>query len=65
MARPTLVLLPGLLNTRQLFERQIADLSDLVDVVVPELYRYDSIGAMSPLEKPAEVSAALRRWLTQ
>ena len=47
MARPTLVLLPGLLNTRQLFERQIADLSDLVDVVVPELYRYGSIGAMA------------------
>jgi pimeloyl-ACP methyl ester carboxylesterase len=47
MAKPTLVLLPGLLNTRQLFERQIADLADLVDVVVPELYRHDSIGAMA------------------
>jgi pimeloyl-ACP methyl ester carboxylesterase len=47
MARPTLVLLPGLLNTRQLFKRQIADLADLVDVVVPELYRHDTIGAMA------------------
>jgi len=47
MAKPTLVLLPGLLNTRQLFEHQIADLADLVDVVVPELYRHDSIGAMA------------------
>ena len=47
MARPTLVLLPGLLNTRRLFERQIADLADLVDVVVPELWRHDSIGAMA------------------
>src|SRR5437763_744031 len=47
MAKPTLVLLPGLLNTRQLFDRQIADLADLVDVVVPELYRHDSIAAMA------------------
>jgi len=41
MARPTLVLLPGLLNTRRLFERQIADLADIVDVVVPDLFRHD------------------------
>ena len=47
MAKPTLVLLPGLLNTRRLFERQIADLADLVDVVVPELWHYDTIGAMA------------------
>src|SRR5882672_3443664 len=47
MARPTLVLLPGLLNTRCLYERQIADLADLVDVVVPELWHHDSIGAMA------------------
>jgi pimeloyl-ACP methyl ester carboxylesterase len=47
MARPTLLLLPGLLNTGRLFERQIADISDLVDVVVPELHRYDSMAAMA------------------
>ena len=47
MAKPTLVLLPGLLNTRRLFERQIADLADLVDVVVPELWHYDTIGGMA------------------
>jgi pimeloyl-ACP methyl ester carboxylesterase len=47
MARPTLVLLPGLLNTGRLFERQIADISDLVDVVVPELYHHDSMTAMA------------------
>jgi len=47
MARPTLVLLPGLLNTRRLFERQIADLADTVDVVVPELFGHDTIGAMA------------------
>jgi pimeloyl-ACP methyl ester carboxylesterase len=47
MPRPTLVLLPGLLNTRRLFDHQVAALGDLVDVVVPELYRHDSIGAMA------------------
>ena len=47
MARQTLVLLPGLLNTRRLFDRQIADLADVADVVVPELWHHDSIGAMA------------------
>ncbi|MBS0221123.1 MAG: alpha/beta hydrolase [Proteobacteria bacterium] len=53
MPKPTLVLLPGLLNTRRLFDHQIAALGDLVDIVVPELYRHDSIGAM------AEVTLAM------
>jgi len=46
----TLVLLPGLLNTRRLFERQIADLADLADLadaIVPELWHHESIGAMA------------------
>jgi pimeloyl-ACP methyl ester carboxylesterase len=43
----SLVLLPGLLNTRRLFERQIADLADLAAVIVPELWHHDSIGAMA------------------
>jgi pimeloyl-ACP methyl ester carboxylesterase len=47
MARQTLVLLPGLLNTRRLYERQIADLADLADAIVPELWHHDSIGAMA------------------
>jgi pimeloyl-ACP methyl ester carboxylesterase len=47
MPRTTLVLLPGLLNTRRLFDRQSAALAGLVDVVVPELYPYDSLGAMA------------------
>lgn len=47
MARPTLVLLPGLLNTRRVFERQIADLADMIDIVVPELHAYNSVGAMA------------------
>jgi pimeloyl-ACP methyl ester carboxylesterase len=47
MARQTLVLLPGLLNTRRLFDRQIADLAGMADAVVPELWHHDSIGAMA------------------
>ncbi|MBN9086083.1 MAG: alpha/beta hydrolase [Reyranella sp.] len=42
-----LVLLPGLLNTRRLYERQIADLADLAEPIVPELWHHDSIGAMA------------------
>ena len=47
MPRTTLVLLPGLLNTRRVFEQQIEALSDLADCVVPELWRHDTIGAMA------------------
>jgi pimeloyl-ACP methyl ester carboxylesterase len=42
-----LVLLPGLLNTRRLYERQIADLADLAEAIVPELWHHESIGAMA------------------
>jgi pimeloyl-ACP methyl ester carboxylesterase len=42
-----LLLLPGLLNTRRLWESQIADLADVADVTVPELWHHDSIGAMA------------------
>ena len=47
MARQTLVLLPGLLNTRRVFAHQIDALSDIADIVVPELWHHDSIGAMA------------------
>ena len=47
MARPTLVLLPGLLATRRVFEPQIEALSDIVDFVVPELWHHDSMAAMA------------------
>jgi pimeloyl-ACP methyl ester carboxylesterase len=47
MLRTTLVLLPGLLNTRRVFEPQIEALSDLADCVVPELWHHDTIGAMA------------------
>lgn len=47
MPRPTLVLLPGLLNTRRVFEQQIEALSDVADCVVPELWHHETIGAMA------------------
>ncbi len=47
MSRTTLVLLPGLLNTRRVFEHQIEALSDIVDCIVPELWHHDSIAAMA------------------
>ena len=47
MARTTLVLLPGLLNTKRLFKHQIDNLADIADVIVPELFRHDSLGAMA------------------
>lgn len=47
MARPTLVLLPGLLNTGRLFERQIRDLADVAEIRVVELHQYDSLSAMA------------------
>jgi pimeloyl-ACP methyl ester carboxylesterase len=45
--RTTLVLLPGLLNTRRLFEHQIEALSDIADCIVPELWHHDTMGAMA------------------
>jgi len=47
MARQPLVLLPGLLNTRRVYENQIADLADISDSTVPELWHHDSIEAMA------------------
>jgi pimeloyl-ACP methyl ester carboxylesterase len=47
MPRPTLVLLPGLLNTGRVFEHQIEALSDTADCVVPELWHHETIGAMA------------------
>ena len=47
MPRPTLVLLPGLLATRRVFQPQIDALSDTVDIVAPELWHHDSMAAMA------------------
>ena len=47
MAPPTLVLLPGLLNTARVFAPLIAALGDAANVVVPELYQCESIEDMA------------------
>jgi pimeloyl-ACP methyl ester carboxylesterase len=47
MARPTLVLLPGLLNTKRLYDHQVRDLADVADIQVIELHAYESLGAMA------------------
>lgn len=47
MPKKTLVLLPGLLNTRRLFQHQIEALSDIADCVVPELWHHDSLAGMA------------------
>ena len=41
------MLLPGLLSTRRVWQAQIEALSDSVEIVVPELFGQDSIGAMA------------------
>ena len=55
MPRTTLVLLPGLLNTRRVFEHQIAALSDIADCIVPELWHYDTMGAMADAALAASI----------
>jgi pimeloyl-ACP methyl ester carboxylesterase len=47
MPRTTLVLLPGLINTRRVFEHQIEALADIADCIVPELWHHDTIEAMA------------------
>ena len=44
MAKKQVVLLPGLLNTRRLFQNQHEDLADIAEFpVVPELFEFESI----------------------
>lgn len=47
MPRTTLVLLPGLINTRRVFQHQIEALADIADCIVPELWHHESIAAMA------------------
>ncbi|MDP1747848.1 MAG: alpha/beta fold hydrolase [Reyranella sp.] len=61
MARPTLLMLPGLLATRRVFQPQIEALSDIVDIVVPELWHHDSMAAMAEValaQAPARFALA-------
>src|SRR5262249_9376040 len=45
--RPCLLLLPGLLNDHRVFAPQIAALAPVVDIVVADLTRQDSIAGMA------------------
>ena len=47
MPRTSLVLLPGLINTRRVFEHQIEALSDIADCIVPEPWHHETMGAMA------------------
>ncbi len=47
MPRSPLVLLPGLLNTRRVYEHQVEALQDIADITIPELWNDDTIGAMA------------------
>jgi len=47
MPRSPLVLLPGLLNTRRVFDHQVEALADIADCTVPELWHHDTMAAMA------------------
>jgi pimeloyl-ACP methyl ester carboxylesterase len=47
MTRPSLVLLPGLLNTRRVFEHQAGALQDIAEVAIPELWHHETIADMA------------------
>ncbi|HYC04657.1 MAG TPA: alpha/beta fold hydrolase [Azospirillaceae bacterium] len=47
LSRPSLVLLPGLLCDRALWEHQVAHLGELAGIAVPDLTRHDSVADMA------------------
>jgi pimeloyl-ACP methyl ester carboxylesterase len=47
MPRTPLVLLPGLLNTRRVFQHQIEALQDIAEIAIPELWHHETIAAMA------------------
>lgn len=47
MPRTPLILLPGLLNTRRVFEHQVEALQDIAEIVVPELWHHETITDMA------------------
>jgi pimeloyl-ACP methyl ester carboxylesterase len=47
MPRSPLVLLPGLLNTRRVFDHQVEALADIASFTIPELWHYDTMAAMA------------------
>ena len=46
MPRSPLVLLPGLLNTRRVFDHQVEALADVASFTIPELWHHDTMAAM-------------------
>jgi pimeloyl-ACP methyl ester carboxylesterase len=76
MINTNLFLLPGLLNDARLWQYQISGLSDVVRATVADLTGADSISALassltiieecghlSTLDRPQQVTDALRKWL--
>ncbi len=47
MPRTPLVLLPGLLNTRRVFDHQVEALADVASFTIPELWHHDTMAAMA------------------
>ena len=47
MPRSPLVLLPGLLNTRRVYDHQVEALADIADFTIPELWHHDTMAAMA------------------
>jgi pimeloyl-ACP methyl ester carboxylesterase len=47
MPRSPLVLLPGLLNTRRVYDHQVEALADIADCTIPELWHHDTMAAMA------------------
>ncbi len=47
MSRSPLLLLPGLLNTRRVFDPQVEALADIASFTIPELWHHDTMAAMA------------------
>ncbi len=47
MPRSPLVLLPGLLNTRRVYDHQVEALADIADCTIPELWHHDTMAEMA------------------
>ena len=47
MPRSPLLLLPGLLNTRRVFDHQVEALADVASFTIPELWHHDTMAAMA------------------
>ena len=55
MPRSPLVLLPGLLNTRRVYDHQVEALADIADCTIPELWHHDTMAAMAEARSSSRV----------